>query len=63
MNEQVIDGVPSSQVKAHTEKPVCGKYRQEREAETDGELLFINMKTYASIGSEMNVNKSTVKLK
>lgn len=56
MNEQVSDGVLSSHVKAHTEKLLWGEHRQEREAETDGELRFINMKRYVSICSEMNVN-------
>lgn len=49
MNEQVSDGVLSSHVKAHTEKLLWGEYRQEREAETDGELLFINMKTNQNV--------------
>lgn len=44
----------------HTEKWVWGEFGHEREAERDGELLFINMRTNVSMCPERNVNKIRV---
>lgn len=39
----------------HTEKLFWGEFGQEREAERDGELLFITMRRYVSLRSDRNV--------
>lgn len=49
-----------TRVKTHTEKWVWGEFGQEREAERDGELLFIDMRTNVSVCPEGNVNKIRV---